>query len=641
MPSDYGHKVADKAIAATEKKIRSVYKQAGAELQKKMEQFMSQHRAKGTEMLEKLKNGEITQAAYHSWMRGQVFIGKQWERKIDQAARIMNDANNQAAGVVRDGKINVFAENYNYESYQLEKRSKGAVSFDLYDERTAARLIKDKPKMLPEWKIDEPKDYRWNRQKVENAITQGIIQGESIDQITDRLVSSLCTQNENKMRTFSRTAITGAQNAGRQANMEDAEDMGIKVKKRWLATLDSRTRDTHQELDGQEVPVDEPFEVDGMEIMYPGDPNAEPELVYNCRCTMIEVYEGIDRKTVRRAYDDDENGERDTKNSYTVEDMTYKEWKEWKENGKQPVEREPEQEKPAEINHLDRARQIISEHQGDWSTDDLQALGTEVTSEIDKRIEADPPPVEYFKEIDKIDSEMQTLYDQYETKQKEYKRTYSSSDRETLNKLAQDYNEKFQQRAKLVQDSSEYYSNIVGKTIADVRDVGGVTRENRALYMTVKAGKAADTLQKALNYYPSAWLDHTASHTVGLTPKWTTGRAHYSPGLGHILVDGKLGTSIHELAHRFERCVPGLLKSEKEFYEKRTAGEALKWLGKGYRTSEKTRVDHFIHKYMGKDYGGTAYELASMGIEYAFTQYDKLSQDKEMLKWVLGMLTGL
>lgn len=335
MP-DYGSKVADKAIAATEKKIRGVYRQAGKELQAKFDTFLEKHRAKGAEMLEKLRNGEITQARYHSWMRGQVFIGKQWERKIDQAARIMNDANNEAAGVVNTGRLNVFAENYNFAAYQIEKAAKGVVSFDLYDSKTVARLLRKKPKMLPEWKIDEPKDYRWNRQKVENAITQGIIQGEGIDQITDRMVASLCTQNENKMRTFTRTAMTGAQNAGRLAQMEDAEDMGIKVKKRWLATLDSRTRDTHQDLDGQEVPVDQPFEVDDdqgnhYEIMYPGDPNADACMVYNCRCTMIEVYEGIERKSVRRAYDDDEDGERDTKNSYTVEGMTYKQWKEWKE----------------------------------------------------------------------------------------------------------------------------------------------------------------------------------------------------------------------------------------------------------------------------------------------------------------------
>lgn len=328
MP-DYGAIVADKAIAQLTRKIREVYRKAAIDLQDKFADFQKRHAVEGKEMFDKLVNGEITQAEYHRWMRNQVFIGKQWEDKKNLAIKTLDTANQQCAGIIRKGQMNVFAENYNYAAYQLEKKIHGVISFNIYDEKTVARLIKKNPKMLPEWKIKERKDYAWNRQKVENCITQGIIQGEGIDQITKRMVDSLCTQNENKMRTFSRTAVTGAQNAGRQAQMEDAEEEGIKVKKRWLATLDNRTRDTHADLDGQEVPIDEPFEVDGMEIMYPGDPDCDyPELVYNCRCTMIEVYEGIDRKSVRRAYEDDST------KSYEVEDMTYNEWKEWKENGR-------------------------------------------------------------------------------------------------------------------------------------------------------------------------------------------------------------------------------------------------------------------------------------------------------------------
>ena len=151
-----------------------------------------------------------------------------------------------------------------------------------------------------------------------------------------RLINDLCTQNENRMRTFARTAVTGAQNAGREKQMEDAQKMGIQGKKRWVATLDNRTRDTHQELDGQEVEVGKPFtvKVKGKteEIRFPGDPNAIPCLVYNCRCTLIEVYDGIERKGTRRAYEDpDETGRR---KSYLVPWMTYKEWKKWKEGQK-------------------------------------------------------------------------------------------------------------------------------------------------------------------------------------------------------------------------------------------------------------------------------------------------------------------
>ena len=337
MP-DYGSRLADNAMTQTEKQLRKIYQKAGKDLKKKLEEYTERFKRKDAEMRAKLEAGEISKLAYDQWKTGQVFIGKQWEKKVDQAAEILLKANAEAALIVNKGQINVFAESYNFASYMTEKQFGGVVSFNLFNDAAVTRLMKKKPKMLPKWKVDEEKDYKWNRQKVENTITQGIIQGSTIDEMTDALVDNLCTMNDNKMRTLARTAMNGAQNAGKKEQMEDAEDEGIEVKKKWVATLDNRTRDTHQDLDGQEVPVKDPFVVYDQkgiryEIDYPGDPNADACMVYNCRCTMIEVFAGISRKSSRRAYYDEDDEEYDPKHrkSYMVEDMTYKEWKKWKE----------------------------------------------------------------------------------------------------------------------------------------------------------------------------------------------------------------------------------------------------------------------------------------------------------------------
>lgn len=86
-----------------------------------------------------------------------------------------------------------------------------------------------------------------------------------------------------------RTAMTGAQNAGRQQAYERAAAMGIKVKKEWIATLDGRTRHSHGMADGQQVEIDGKFKVGASELHYPGDPQGRPEEIYNCRCTMVTV----------------------------------------------------------------------------------------------------------------------------------------------------------------------------------------------------------------------------------------------------------------------------------------------------------------------------------------------------------------
>ncbi len=81
---------------------------------------------------------------------------------------------------------------------------------------------------------------------------------------------------------ISRTETHAASSAAEQLAVETAgiEDM----EKEWIAVGDDRTREHHAEADGQTVPYNEPFDVDGEELMYPGDPNGSSYNVINCRC---------------------------------------------------------------------------------------------------------------------------------------------------------------------------------------------------------------------------------------------------------------------------------------------------------------------------------------------------------------------
>ena len=65
-----------------------------------------------------------------------------------------------------------------------------------------------------------------------------------------------------------------------------AKARGADVVKQWDSTLDGRTRPTHRKLDGQIREVDEPFEVNGLKAMKPGD-FGRPEEDINCRCVSL------------------------------------------------------------------------------------------------------------------------------------------------------------------------------------------------------------------------------------------------------------------------------------------------------------------------------------------------------------------
>lgn len=327
MP-DYGARVADKAIQETERKLRSTYSTAQRELQKKLKTFNDKYKVKDAMKRKQLAEGKISKQDYADWKAGQVFQRKQWEAKVKEVVSVMTNSNEQAAKIINEGRLDVFSENYNFLAFLGEKQI--GISFDVYNTQAVARLIQDDPQILPEWKIDEEKDYEWNYKKVNNIVQQGIIQGEGIPEMTKRLCEDLTTQNENKMRMFARTAMTGAQNAGRQQQMEDAAEMGIQVEKQWIATLDSRTRDWHRDRDGETVPYNEEFS-GGLE--YPGDPAGDPADVYNCRCTMITVYpehaayhEGGPRRA--SAEWTDEDGTKHQQSYLTVNPNVYDGWSE-------------------------------------------------------------------------------------------------------------------------------------------------------------------------------------------------------------------------------------------------------------------------------------------------------------------------
>ena len=77
--------------------------------------------------------------------------------------------------------------------------------------------------------------------------------------------------------------VTGAENAGRLDSYENLANQGVVQKKVWIATPDERTRESHLDIDGEEVDIEQEF---SNGLMYPADPNGEPEEVWNCRCSM-------------------------------------------------------------------------------------------------------------------------------------------------------------------------------------------------------------------------------------------------------------------------------------------------------------------------------------------------------------------
>lgn len=326
MP-DYGQRATDAEFRRLKAKINDVYRQAYKEIEQKGREFAQGHARREAQMRQMVADGKMTQADFDAWMRGQVFQGEQWQKKKQQMADTLYHADQVAQEMVNDSRFNVFAANANYMGYSLEHDAGIKTNFGLYDADSVRRLVKKEPDLLPPKKaVGKDKSYQWYNRQVQTAITQGIIQGESLDKIAHRIGKQTGETNASAMLRNARTMQTGAQNAGRIEGLHQAQELGIKVKKQWMATLDSHTRDAHADLDGQVAEIDEPFDSELGPIMYPGDPDADPANVWNCRCSLVYVYPEYPNSMERR---DNETGE-------NVGDMTYKEWVEYKETGERP-----------------------------------------------------------------------------------------------------------------------------------------------------------------------------------------------------------------------------------------------------------------------------------------------------------------
>ena len=315
---DFAERYTDKDFAEYEKRIRKVYEQAEKEIGEKLADFTERHKARDIKMRKLVEAGKMTEADYKSWMQGQVFQGRQWKAKQQQMAETLYNANTIAQRMANGNLPKVFALNANYMSYTAEKAAGYRIGFTMYDSATVANLIKNDPKILPFKKLNKEKDIRWNFKNIKGEVTQGIIQGESVNEIAARLQKEMPNRSYKMCRVHARTMYTSAQNAGRMESMKMHQQMGIKNKKQWMATLDERTRWMHRDLDGQVRELEEPFEIGQYSIMYPGDPFAHPSMVYNCRCTMDEVVDKYPDTYERR----------DNITKEVIQNMTYNEWAE-------------------------------------------------------------------------------------------------------------------------------------------------------------------------------------------------------------------------------------------------------------------------------------------------------------------------
>lgn len=332
---DAGHDESDALLKKMQAEVEDVYRTAQKDLQKKIDDYVGKFAKDDAKKQKLVANGKMSQEDYDAWKQKTMLTGKQYRQMLDTVSTDLTNADKIARSIINGYTPEAYAVGMNYGTYQVESGTTFNTNFTLYNRETVERLLRDDPQLLPMPKVNIPKDKAWNYKQVNRQLTQGILQGESMPKIAKRfeavtpsktvadikdaykktseqIAKEIAHKNKVAAIRNARTAVTGAENAGRMDSFYRAKEMGIGVKKQWLATPDGRTRDSHVEIDLEVVELEENFS-NGCE--YPGDPGGDPAEVYNCRCAMIPW---LDR------FGDKFDGER----MMNLHGMTYDEWKE-------------------------------------------------------------------------------------------------------------------------------------------------------------------------------------------------------------------------------------------------------------------------------------------------------------------------
>ncbi len=462
---------------------------------------------------------------------------------------------------------------------------------------------------------------------------------------------------------LARTELNRA--AAQGANDLYMQNADILDNKRWNATLDSRTAPKDARNDGKVYPL----EYDTPEVL--GKPGERIPNHPNCRCSWTPVLSALGVSTKERiARGDGDSTDKFGERIYTKA-RTYEEYA--KERGLPSLEERLANDNPKSYlrrgeslsaygsivgvlpgaaaaavaaipvveTWVDKFKKSIPDG-GITSEVQVRELGAQVREQLEKETSEQMASLE--KEIAEIQAARTAISDKvleaanaglpYEHMYKEYDeldarlmKLYDKQANGGLDKVA---------RAERIRD-----------TIKQLRPVGTNGGQVKQPWTKGSRKEIKATLEEVREFLPTAWLEKSSTSEI-LTKASKRGfyRQKWGKETAIISLSGQGASGLrrvafHELGHRFEDVVPGIFKLEREFYRRRTAGESLQWLGPGYKTSETSRFDKFLSKYMGKEYRDDYHELLSMGLESLYTGSYDLAKDQDFYDFILGLVSAV
>lgn len=310
MNQEQIRKQVEQLIAQTEKEIDKVWSE-------RLESLLNTL----TKLYEKVsdKDGHVGWTEVNKYNR--------LNKELDMIAKEITGDYSKIATIIKKSQENIYLEAYLMHMFIYEFTTQKVVMPQIPRIETI-RAALDLPieyiKLLPTLAKQRMKVL----DRIRVDIAQGIMAGEGFGKIAKRLRDSLGMTSKQSKRV-ARTEGGRAMMTAKYNSALEMKSFGIEVEKVWSSTLDTRTRDTHQKLDGQKVDINEEFTSPS------GCKGHHPKMLYglnsaaeniNCRCDMLIVLDGAVPEVRRAKKADDE--------SIVIPFMTYDKYKSWVKGGR-------------------------------------------------------------------------------------------------------------------------------------------------------------------------------------------------------------------------------------------------------------------------------------------------------------------
>ncbi|EHR87255.1 phage head morphogenesis protein [Staphylococcus epidermidis] len=243
-------------------------------------------------------------------------------KELNRIGQMLSQDYREVAKAIKQSQQNIYIEKYMMSLFLYEVASQTPMNFDIPTTQTIQTAI-EQPiefiKLVPT--LQKHRDDILKR--IRMHITQGIMSEEGYSKIAKALRDDLGMAKAQSIRVARTETGRALSQAGLDSAMV-AKDNGLDMKKRWYATKDTRTRDTHRHLDGTSVDIEDNFHSSGCvgpaPKLFVGVASAKENI--NCRCKLLYYINEDELPTTMR-----------TKEDGVIPFTNYREWEKEKRKG--------------------------------------------------------------------------------------------------------------------------------------------------------------------------------------------------------------------------------------------------------------------------------------------------------------------